>query len=123
MTILRVARREVLAALGGAAAWPLDAVAQQPMPSIGLISVISANRSSGVLRAFRQGLSEIGFDEGRDVAIVYRWADGHSERLPELAGDLVARSVTAIAAFGDSAAKAAKSAANRIPTVPTTKPG
>jgi putative tryptophan/tyrosine transport system substrate-binding protein len=110
-------RREFIAGLGGIVAWPVAARAQQPIRSIGLVSAISADRSVEVIRAFRQGLSETGYDEGRNLAIEYRWANGHSERLPELADDLVRRGVAAIAAFGDSAALAAQTATRSIPIV------
>jgi putative ABC transport system substrate-binding protein len=110
-------RREFIAGLGGAAAWPVVARGQQPTRSIGLVSAISADRSFEVIRAFRRGLSETGYDEGRNLAIEYRWANGHSERLPELADDLVRRGVAVIVAFGDSAALAAEAATRSIPVV------
>ena len=89
-----IGRRELLAALGGAAAaWPVAASAQQPtMPVIGLLS--GTDREAGRLDAIWQGLNEAGYREGENVAIEYRWADRQYQRLPVLASDLVARRVT-----------------------------
>jgi putative ABC transport system substrate-binding protein len=110
-------RREFIGVLGGAAAWPLAAHAQQPkMPVIGLLSSISPDAHP--LAAFHRGLSEQGYVENRNVAIEYRFAEGRYDRLPALASELVSQPVAIIAAVGSSpAALAAKSATQKIPIV------
>ena len=114
-----IERRKFLATLGGAAAWPVAARAQQAaMPVIGFLSSRSPSESTGVVAAFRQGLGEMGFVEGRNLAIAFRWAEGHYDRLPALAAELVGLPVTLLfAAGGPPAAFAAKAATSTIPIV------
>ena len=114
-----IRRRRFITLLGGAVAWPLAARAQQPgMIVIGFLHPATAESSSAIITAFRQGLGDTGYVEGRNVAFEFRWADGHNDRLPALATELVERRVAVIAApGGDSSAFALKAATSTIPIV------
>src|SRR4051794_33638829 len=111
-------RREFIAGLFGGPAWSAAAWAQQraAMPVIGVLGSASSIQWASRMRAFREGLSEAGFVDGKTIAIEYRWAEGRNERLAELAADLVRREVTALAVLGNThSVLAAQAATNRIP--------
>jgi putative ABC transport system substrate-binding protein len=111
-------RRDLVAAVGGATMWSLGAHAQpQAMPVIGFLGTGSPEALADRLRAFRQGLREAGYIEGESVMIVYRFAENQTDRLPELAADLVHRKVVAIATGGPPATFAARAATASIPTI------
>jgi putative tryptophan/tyrosine transport system substrate-binding protein len=112
-------RREfIMLVSGGAVAWPLAALAQQPMPLIGFLSSRSPDESAHFVAKFREGLGEAGFVDGKNLTIAYRWADGHYDRLPGLAAELVRMPVSVLyTAGGPAAALAAKAATSVIPIV------
>jgi putative tryptophan/tyrosine transport system substrate-binding protein len=116
---VRIKRREFITLLGGAAAWPVAAHAQQPtLPVIGLLSPRSPAVDLALISAIRQGLSDTGFAEGLNVVLDYRWADGEYDRLTTLASELVHRQVAVIVALGgEASALAAKTATASIPIV------
>jgi hypothetical protein len=105
-------RREFIAGLGSAAAWPLAARAQQAaMPVVGLVTARSAAASAGVVAAFRKGLGETGYVDGQNVTVEYYWLEGQFDRLPALMADLVRRRVAVIATPAGAGAPVAKAGA------------
>ena len=110
-------RRDVFPLLANAAVWPIVARAQQAMPVLGFLNVESAQNYAGPLAAFLKGLGDAGFVNGRNVTIDYRWANGRSEQLPDLAVELARKRVAVIAATSTPAAIAAKAATSTIPVV------
>jgi putative ABC transport system substrate-binding protein len=116
---MEMRRREFISLVaGGTLAAPFVARAQQPVPVIGVLHGADAKSFAGPIAAFQQGLKEGGFEEGRNIAVEYRWGEGHNERLPELAADLIRRNVAVVVAVGGNASNlAAKRATDKIPIV------
>jgi putative tryptophan/tyrosine transport system substrate-binding protein len=113
-----VRRRQLIIGLGIAATWPRVAGAQRPaMPVVGFLYSGSSNPNVNVVSAFRNGLNEVGYVDGKNVVIEYRWAEGQYDRLPALAGELVRDQVAVIFAAAPPAAHAAKAATTTIPVV------
>jgi putative tryptophan/tyrosine transport system substrate-binding protein len=108
-------RRELITLLGGAATWPLAAHAQQTIPVIGFLSGRSPDEAAHLVASYRQGLTDVGYSEGQNVRIEYRWAKGDDDKLADLAKDLISRQVSVIAATGgNSSAIVAKTLTKTI---------
>ena len=116
---MNIARRKLLAALTGAAAWPLAARAQSGgVPVVGFLHLTSRDETRGYLPDFHKGLADTGYIEGKNVAIEYRWGEGHNDRLPSLIAELVGRQVSVIVTLESTlAALAAKEATHTIPII------
>jgi putative ABC transport system substrate-binding protein len=113
-----IKRREFITLLGGTAVWPCPTLAQQPsMPVIGFLGASFPEDNVGRLRGFHQGLKEAGYVEGKNITVLYRWAENRSDRLPDLAADLVQQRVAVIASFGNAPVLAAKAATATVPIV------
>jgi putative ABC transport system substrate-binding protein len=112
-----IRRRQFITLLGGAAAWPVAAHAQQPMPVIGFLGSQSAETVADYLRAFRQGLKDAGYVEGETISVEYRWAEGRVDRLPDLVADLARRRIAVLVSGGGPASMAAAKAPSSIPIV------
>src|SRR5262245_48906366 len=111
-------RREFVTLLGGAAAWPVAARAQQPTtPVIGFLDMRSSDGMTTRLASFRQGLKEVGLVEGENVSIIYRWAEDRLDRLPEMARELARQATVIVTTGGPPAAFAVKAATTTIPIV------
>jgi putative ABC transport system substrate-binding protein len=111
-------RRDFIAGVAGAVAWPLAAHAQQPkLPVVGFVAGSTADASAGLAAAFRKGLGETGYVEGQNVTVEYHWQEGQFDRVPALMADLVRRRVAVIATAGGTLAIAAKAATATIPIV------
>src|SRR5262245_23083470 len=112
-------RREFIGLLGGAAVWPLAARAQEPakVTRIGFLGAISGGDLEKHLDALRKGLRDLGYIEGKDIVIEYRWAEGKYERLPELAAELLRLGASVIVTHGTPGSLAAKRATTAVPIV------
>ena len=111
-------RRAFIAGLGSAAVWPVMARGQPSIPMVGFLSSLSADALAGPVGAFRAGLKSVGYEDGKNVAVEFRWADGHYDQLPALAADLVrARAAVIVTVGGDPPAFVAKAASPAIPIV------
>jgi putative tryptophan/tyrosine transport system substrate-binding protein len=112
-----VKRRDFITLLSGAAAWPLTARAQQRVPVIGFLGGPTAKGRDALIAAFRKGLTEVGYSEGRNIVVEFRWAEGRFDQLPAMANELVQQNVAVIVAFTTPAGLAAKAATSTIPIV------